>query len=128
MLFAGTAFATGAADSIVAQLRDQGFSSISVERTLLGRTRIVALSEQYRREIIFNPRTGEILRDFWQVIGTASGGGNGVRLINPSGEGGGAGEDDGGDDNDDDGGNDDGGGGDDDDDDEEDDEDDSGPD
>jgi hypothetical protein len=54
-------------DRIVAELREQGFTRIEIARTLLGRTRIVAVSPAYRREIVFNPATGVILRDFWSA-------------------------------------------------------------
>ncbi len=56
-------------DSIVRQLKGQGYSRIVVSRTLLGRTRFVATSRTHRREIILNPRTGEILRDLLELIG-----------------------------------------------------------
>lgn len=59
------ALAAGFADQIVAQLRKQGFGNIVVERTWLGRTRILAERSDARREIILNPSTGEILRDLW---------------------------------------------------------------
>jgi hypothetical protein len=49
---------------IVAQLRAQGYSQIVVTRTLLGRIRIDAALGGLRREIVLNPRTGEILRDY----------------------------------------------------------------
>ena len=50
-------------NAVVAQLRGQGYRQINVERTLLGRVRIVAERRGGSREIILNPRTGEILRD-----------------------------------------------------------------
>ena len=50
---------------IVSQLKQQGFSTIVQERTLLGRVRIMASSSDGEREIILNPNTGEILRDLW---------------------------------------------------------------
>ncbi|QIZ82609.1 hypothetical protein HFZ77_15160 [Thalassovita gelatinovora] len=53
-------------DSIVSQLKQQGYEQIAVSRTWLGRTRILAERGSERREIIINPRTGEILRDFWR--------------------------------------------------------------
>ncbi|WP_417268528.1 hypothetical protein [Celeribacter baekdonensis] len=62
----GAARAQPAEDMILAQLRQQGFKKITVGRTLLGRTRFVATGNGQRREIILNPVTGEILRDFWQ--------------------------------------------------------------
>lgn len=52
-------------DSVIAQLREQGFDEFSVSRTLLGRIHIIAISETLRREIVINPSTGEILRDYW---------------------------------------------------------------
>lgn len=70
VLFGGAAFAQSFSDSIVSQLRQRGFQSISVERTMLGRTRIVAIGNGGRREIILNPRTGEILRDLWVTGGS----------------------------------------------------------
>lgn len=62
---AGPALAQGYVDSVVAQLRKLGFRSIVQERTLLGRVRITAKRKDGTREIIINPRTGEILRDLW---------------------------------------------------------------
>ena len=61
------------ASGIVDQLRRQGFQSVLQERTLLGRVRITATRSDGRREIIINPRTGEILRDLWMpgIGGTA---------------------------------------------------------
>lgn len=71
------------AANIVEQLQAEGFTSISRERTWLGRTRIVAEGEQGQREIIVNPNNGEILRDLWVVEkrnggdGPGAGGNNG---------------------------------------------------
>lgn len=69
-LAVGLALASPAAaqdyvDSIVHQLKKQGYRSIVLERTLLGRVRILADRKDGEREIIVNPRTGEILRDLW---------------------------------------------------------------
>ena len=61
----GWAVAGPVEDQIVARLSEQGYTAIKMSRTLLGRRRIVAIGAERRREIIFNPRTGEILRDFW---------------------------------------------------------------
>ena len=60
---AAPVMAATAADQIVTQLRDQGFTQIEVEKTWLGRTRIVAERKDASREIILNPGTGEIFRD-----------------------------------------------------------------
>lgn len=59
------AHAESFADQIVRQLRDQGLRDIEVSRTLLGRIRINAKGARGTREIILNPKTGEILRDIW---------------------------------------------------------------
>lgn len=107
------AFAQNYADSVVDQLRQQGFARITVRRTLLGRTQIVAQGNGGRREIILNPRTGEILRDFWQA-NSGSDSGNGDRLLRE--DSGGRGRGRGGDDNNDDSDNSGQGGGDDNDD------------
>ncbi len=105
---AGPAFALSTKDALVRQLRGQGFKSIKIGRTLLGRTRIIAENPKYRREIVFNPRTGEILRDYWVDLKTGESifaPDNGVASSEPSGES--SGGDDSGGDNDDDGGEDD---------------------
>ncbi|WP_374432888.1 hypothetical protein [Tabrizicola sp.] len=98
---AGPALAQGLVDDIVGQLRRQGFRSVVTERTLLGRVRIVASRADGSREIIVNPRTGEILRDLWSP---KSGGKGNVEIIEDnSGKGsGGSGHDDDDDDDDDD--------------------------
>lgn len=72
LALAAAAFAATAADQIIAQLRDQGFTEIEVEQTWLGRTRIVAERGDASREIILNPGTGEILRDLWLTKGGES--------------------------------------------------------
>ncbi|MGB8814177.1 MAG: hypothetical protein WCC57_13450 [Paracoccaceae bacterium] len=51
-------------DSLVAQLKAQGYQSITVQYTLLGRLQLIATSENGVREIVVNPKTGEILRDY----------------------------------------------------------------
>lgn len=56
---------TSAIDQVVAQLKEQGYETIEVRRTLLGRYWIIADAEDIHREIVINPRTNEILRDFW---------------------------------------------------------------
>lgn len=71
LLAAGPAFADFE-DQVRRQLQQQGFKQIDVSSTLLGRTRIFASKKDGSREIILNPRTGEILRDMW----TASHGSN----------------------------------------------------
>ena len=62
-LAAAPAAAQSPADVVVAQLRDQGYLRFEVTRTLLGRVQVIAEGPLGRREIVFNPATGEILRD-----------------------------------------------------------------
>ncbi|MFC2969276.1 hypothetical protein [Acidimangrovimonas pyrenivorans] len=71
LLIAPMARADAMTDSVERQLRAQGFTKMHVTRTWLGRTRIVATSKTQTREIIINPRTGEILRDYWQPLATS---------------------------------------------------------
>lgn len=53
-------------DQVTEQLASQGYSEITVSKTWLGRIRIEASGGTASREIIINPRTGEILRDYWE--------------------------------------------------------------
>ena len=50
-------------EAAVAQLRTKGYNNITVRRTLLGRIRIIATTDETRREIVIHPLTGQILRD-----------------------------------------------------------------
>ncbi|MCY4336790.1 MAG: hypothetical protein OXC60_19215 [Litoreibacter sp.] len=54
--------------SVRRQLRAQGFTDIRVNRTFLGRLRFVASNGRHVRELVINPTTGVILRDFTQRI------------------------------------------------------------
>ncbi|UYO00376.1 MAG: hypothetical protein KIT02_03920 [Devosia sp.] len=56
-------------DSVVAQLEAQGYRDIEITRTLLGRVRVLATHAQGVRELVINPRTGELLRDVWTTAG-----------------------------------------------------------
>lgn len=62
---AGPALADSPLDRVLRDLRRLGYDEITVTSTMLGRTRIVAEGASAEREIILNPRTGEILRDLW---------------------------------------------------------------
>lgn len=70
LIAVGPAVAMDLTDSITRQLRAQGYSKVTVSRTFLGRTRIVATGNRASREIIVNQRTGEILRDFSRLGNT----------------------------------------------------------
>ena len=72
LTLAGPALAGDVIEGIVRQLKKQGFRSVVQERTLLGRVRILAKRKDGSREIIVNPRTGEILRDLWTPLTDAS--------------------------------------------------------
>lgn len=54
----------GAAEAIIQRLISQGYNQIRVDRTWLGRIQIEARGTDGEREVIVNPRTGEILRDY----------------------------------------------------------------
>lgn len=100
-------------DDIVERLVEAGFGQIEITRTLLGRVRILATKGNMRRELVINPRTGEILRDVTLVAedaNSSSGSSKGEGRSSNSGSGSDdSGDDDGGDDHGDDDGDDDGG-------------------
>lgn len=80
LLSSTTAALADRADDVVEWLSDQGYTGIEVSRTLLGRARVLAWRDGLQRELIINPRTGEILRDVWlgpdgnvRVLGERSG-------------------------------------------------------
>lgn len=64
LLFAPTAHAQDAEEQVRTLLMNQGFVIIRVERTFLGRIQVWAQRGKIRREIVFNRRSGEILRDY----------------------------------------------------------------
>ncbi|MDJ0639584.1 MAG: hypothetical protein QNJ20_12160 [Paracoccaceae bacterium] len=54
-------------DRVVRELRSDGYAEIRVYRTFLGRLRFVGENPDSRREIVVNPRTGVILRDYLRI-------------------------------------------------------------
>jgi hypothetical protein len=58
-------------DQIAAELRAEGYTDVTVERTLLGRVRIVGRMPGRRREVVVDRGTGEILRDLTEEEGSA---------------------------------------------------------
>lgn len=66
-LLASPVGASEYADRIILWLQEQGFTEFEVERTWLGRIKIEAYADGIEREIILNARTGEILRDYWEI-------------------------------------------------------------
>ena len=67
LVFTDPALATERVDQIVQSLRREGYTRIEIGRTWLGRTRIIATGGPGRREIVVQPATGEVLRDFESV-------------------------------------------------------------
>lgn len=67
-LGAASAAAATFEQRLIAHLRKLGYGDITLSFTLLGRAQIVAISKDDTREIVLNPRTGEILRDVAQTI------------------------------------------------------------
>ncbi|MES2145971.1 MAG: hypothetical protein V4516_16855 [Pseudomonadota bacterium] len=96
-LAGGPALAQDYASEVERRLVRQGYRIEAVGRTLLGRVRILARNSEGEREIILNPRTGEILRDLWIARGSSdrpevSGGDDGDGDHGNSGKGGGDGD------------------------------------
>lgn len=86
-LLALTPFAASAQsvqEQILTQLSEQGFHDFEVSKTLLGRIRVTSKSNTLRRELVFNPVTGEILRDYWTALTSNSGQNPRVILRDPS--------------------------------------------
>ena len=80
-LGASVAVAQSPADSVVEQLRAQGYVQFEVSRTLLGRIRVVAQAPDGGwREIVFDSGTGEILRDYHE----SADGGRGPTVLDRS--------------------------------------------
>lgn len=56
-------------EMIVASLEEQGYHVVTRDRTWLGRIWLLVENGDVRREIVFNPGTGEIMRDYAVMIG-----------------------------------------------------------
>lgn len=52
------------AERVIAALQTRGYRILLQERTFFGRLRIVAENAEHRREVVINPGTGELLRDY----------------------------------------------------------------
>jgi hypothetical protein len=63
-LAASPVLAADVVSAWIRQLSLDGYEEMTVSRTWLGRTRIVAERGEVHREIILNTRTGEVLRDY----------------------------------------------------------------
>jgi len=55
---------TGTQAQIVSEMRAEGYTSIEVSTTWLRRVRIVGEGEIGSREVVINPRNGDVLRDY----------------------------------------------------------------
>lgn len=86
--FAGAVWARTIEEQLFANLRAQGYVIVEQGYTFLGRLRVLAQLGDMRREIVINPGTGEILRDYafaapevasaHQAPGNGTDGGTGV--------------------------------------------------
>jgi hypothetical protein len=59
-------------ERIAASLQAEGYQIVTMNRTWLGRIYVIAETETLRREMVFNPATGEILRDYAVTKGPAT--------------------------------------------------------
>ena len=53
-------------DALIASLQAQGFEVKKISRSYFGRTIIEAESKKFEREIVIDPNSGAILRDYWE--------------------------------------------------------------
>ena len=65
VLASGTLARADEVGGIVKWLHGLGFDDVTTSRSLLGRVQIRATGAMGTRELVVNPRTGEILRDVW---------------------------------------------------------------
>ena len=72
---------------LVASLTAQGYAIVEEGYTWLGRLRIVADNGVLRREIVINPGTGEVLRDYAEAIQVAGDQGSARTAASHSGQG-----------------------------------------
>ena len=62
--FCAPAYSQTVEQRLVAELTGQGYTILEDGHTFLGRLRIVAENETLYREIVVNPSTGEVFRDY----------------------------------------------------------------
>jgi len=60
-------------DFLIASLENQGYEINEVSRTWMGRVIVEAKSATHNREIVLDPYSGEILRDYWEMRDTGGG-------------------------------------------------------
>ncbi|MCB2115412.1 MAG: hypothetical protein KDE00_03735 [Rhodobacteraceae bacterium] len=64
-------------DKVAARLRREGYRIVQRKRTWLGRVRFIAVRSREERELVLDPSSGEILRDYSTTISIASDGPSG---------------------------------------------------
>ena len=64
MILSEPALARTVEERLISGLKSQGYVILEDGFTWLGRLRVVAENAQYHREIVVNPETGEVLRDY----------------------------------------------------------------
>jgi hypothetical protein len=62
------ALAESVSDRIFANLRAQGYFVVQQDRTWLGRIWVLARNKTVQREVVFDPTTGEVLRDYTVLL------------------------------------------------------------
>jgi hypothetical protein len=65
---AGTAFASQSEDEVTRRLHREGFRITQRKRTWLGRIKIQAKNGKKLREIVLDPTSGEVLRDYTEEL------------------------------------------------------------
>ena len=64
-------------DKVAARLRREGYRIVQRKRTWLGRVRFIAVRSREERELVLDPSSGEILRDYSTTVSVASDGPSG---------------------------------------------------
>lgn len=64
VMMTGAALAQSVEQQVISALEAQGYRVLELHDTWLGRLRVIAENTEVRRELVFNPGTGEILRDY----------------------------------------------------------------
>ncbi len=62
------ALAESVSDRVFANLRAQGYLVVQQDRTWLGRIWVLARNETVQRELVFDPTTGDVLRDYTVLL------------------------------------------------------------
>lgn len=77
LLLGSAAFAaTSPEDQVARAIKGDGFRITSQRRTLLGRVRFLAVRGDTQREVVMDPSSGEILRDYSRVADNGRDGGS----------------------------------------------------